>query len=89
VIALHSPYALLETGLRMCLPEKSQDSDRLRLLSSPFSAVRFVEEESRNTGMFRVFRREASLVSLQSRLHGGRSGIRIRAETYIQQDAEQ
>jgi len=26
LIALHSPSALLETGLRMCLPEKSQDS---------------------------------------------------------------
>jgi hypothetical protein len=25
LIALHSPNALLETGLRMCLPEKSQD----------------------------------------------------------------
>jgi hypothetical protein len=26
LIALYSPSALLETGLRMCLPEKSQDS---------------------------------------------------------------
>jgi hypothetical protein len=26
LIALHSPNALQETGLRMCLPEKSQDS---------------------------------------------------------------
>ena len=25
VIALHSPIALLETGLRICLPEKSRD----------------------------------------------------------------
>ena len=25
MIALHSPNALLETGLRMCLPEKSRD----------------------------------------------------------------
>jgi hypothetical protein len=30
VIALHSPNALLETGLRMCPPEKSRNSDRLR-----------------------------------------------------------
>jgi hypothetical protein len=29
LIALHSPYALLETGLRMCPPEKSRDSDAL------------------------------------------------------------
>jgi hypothetical protein len=31
LIALHSPYVLLETGLRMFRPEKSRDSD-------PFSA---------------------------------------------------
>jgi hypothetical protein len=30
LIALHSPNALLETGLRMCPPEKSQGGDRLR-----------------------------------------------------------
>jgi hypothetical protein len=30
VNALHSPNALLETGLRMCPPEKSRNSDRLR-----------------------------------------------------------
>ena len=30
LIALYSPGALLETGLRMCLPEKSQGSERLR-----------------------------------------------------------
>ena len=29
LIAFHSPYALLETGLRMCPPEKSRDSDAL------------------------------------------------------------
>jgi hypothetical protein len=28
LIALHSSNALLETGLRMSLPEKSQDTDR-------------------------------------------------------------
>ena len=30
VIALHSSYARLETGLRECPPEKRQDSDGLR-----------------------------------------------------------
>jgi hypothetical protein len=30
VIALHSPHALLETGLRKCPPEKSRDRERLR-----------------------------------------------------------
>jgi hypothetical protein len=29
-IALHSPAALLETGLRMCLPEKRRDGDPCR-----------------------------------------------------------
>jgi hypothetical protein len=35
LIALHSPYAILETGLRICLPEKSEDSD-------PFAAEQSV-----------------------------------------------
>ena len=30
VIALHSPDALFETGLRMCPPEKSEDSYLIR-----------------------------------------------------------
>jgi len=30
VIALHSTNALLETGLRMCLPENAEDRDRIR-----------------------------------------------------------
>jgi hypothetical protein len=30
LIAFHSPYSPLETGLHVCLPEKGQDSDRLR-----------------------------------------------------------
>jgi hypothetical protein len=35
LIALHSPNALLETGLRVCAPEKSQDR-------SPFAAEQSV-----------------------------------------------
>ena len=34
LIALHSPYALLETGLRMCRPEKSQDKGPLLVRQS-------------------------------------------------------
>jgi hypothetical protein len=30
LIALYSPNTLQETGLRMCLPEKSQDRYRIR-----------------------------------------------------------
>jgi hypothetical protein len=44
--------------------------------SSPFSAVRFVERESRNTGIFRVLRVRVGGISLQFRLAGGEGGIR-------------
>ena len=43
VIAFHSPDALPETGLRMYLPEKSQDNDAFDS-ERPFSAVRFALE---------------------------------------------
>jgi hypothetical protein len=56
LIALHSPYALRETGQRMCPPEKSRDSAPVLRRSGPFSSVRFAEELSGKTGMFRVFR---------------------------------
>jgi hypothetical protein len=55
VIALHSPDAHLETGLPKCPPEKSPALTR-SLLTSAFSPVRFGEQVSRKTGMFRVFR---------------------------------
>src|ERR1017187_4228410 len=45
MIALHSPYALLETGLRMCPPEKSQDSDLIRC-----RAVRSLQVRMRGGG---------------------------------------
>jgi hypothetical protein len=31
LIALHSPHGLLKTGLRLCHPEKSRDSDALQV----------------------------------------------------------
>jgi hypothetical protein len=40
VIVLHSPNALPETGLRMCLPEKSQGSVHIRR-----SAVRSLQSD--------------------------------------------
>ena len=42
LIALHSPYAILETGLRICHPEKSQpvDAIRSRAVRSLQSALR-------------------------------------------------
>ena len=47
------------------------------MLSSSFSAVRFTKEVSRNTGIIRVFRREASGISLQPRLRGGARSLAL------------
>ena len=55
VIALHSPNAHLETGLRTCFQRKA-GTVAPSLLGSQFSPVRFVDETLRNTGMLRVFR---------------------------------
>jgi hypothetical protein len=43
LIAFHSPNAMLETGLRMCPPEKKMAA-RPSMPSIPFSAVRFAWE---------------------------------------------
>src|SRR5262249_21275040 len=42
----------------------------------PFSPVRFASEQSRKTGVFRIFRLEKRELSLLSRLYGGEGGIR-------------
>ena len=55
VIALPSPDALLETGLRIQPSREKPEQRPSSLPSSPFSPVRFVCELSRNTGMFRAF----------------------------------
>jgi hypothetical protein len=54
VIALHSPNALIETGPRECSPEK-RGTVLPSLRSSAFSAVRFLEQISRQMGILRVF----------------------------------
>jgi hypothetical protein len=64
-----------ETGLRTCLPEKSGRRHPLPQ-SSPFSPVRFITQESRNTGMFAHFGAMSGGSSLQFRLRGGARGIR-------------
>jgi hypothetical protein len=76
VIALHSPDALLETGLRMCPAEKSWRSDPVLN-----RAVRSLQ-----SGLFRNYRDKWAYfayfwgngggISLQLRLAGGESGIR-------------
>ena len=75
VIALRSPDGVFETGLRMCPPEKSRDSEA-SLPRSPFSAVHLVGQVSRKTGKCCVFRRQKGRFSLQFRLRGGEGGIR-------------
>jgi hypothetical protein len=52
------------------------------LQSSPFSPVRFVGQESRNTGIVRVFRRKASGISSLSRLRGGARSLAL---TFLRQ----
>ena len=71
LIALHSPNALVETGLRMCPPEKSQDNApfRLRAVRSLQSGLSASKGEIRAFSVY--FQRKMSRLSLQSRLHGG------------------
>src|SRR5882672_3907689 len=75
MIALHWPCGVVETGLRICLPEKSPDVSALdaeqSVLSSPICLGIIA-----NTGMFRVFRRKNRRYSLLFRLRGGGRGIR-------------
>jgi hypothetical protein len=82
LIALHSPSALLETGLRMCPPEKSQDSDHLR-----YRAVRSLQSglfaNNREKWAYSAyFGGKGSGLSLQFRLRG-ESGIHNIAGTYF------
>src|SRR5271155_457819 len=76
VIALHSPNASLETGLRMCPPEKSPDSHplRCRAVRSLQSGLCANNREIR--AWFAYFGVKGGGLSLQLRLAGGESGIR-------------
>ena len=75
VIALHSPNARLETGLRICPPERSRNK-------VPFAA----EQSVLCTGLSRTNRTKWACfayfggtgdgISLQLRLRGGEAGIR-------------
>jgi hypothetical protein len=55
LIALHSPHGLLETGLHLSPSEKAGEVAPFAVGQS-ISPVRFLQKESRNTGMFRAFR---------------------------------
>ena len=76
VIALHSPNARLETGLRVCPPEKSQENDRLRCRAvlSPQSGL--LRKNREKWASFAYFGGKGGGISLQLRLAGGESGIR-------------
>src|SRR5579863_1593520 len=76
VIALHSPIALLETGLRTCPPEKRRDSDplRLRAVHSLQSGLRMKYCGIR--ACFAHFAGTGGGLCLQFRLCGGEGGIR-------------
>jgi len=78
LIAFHSPCALLETGLRMCPPEKSRDSNALhcRVVRSLQSGLSRKNREIR--ACFAYFGGNRGGLSLQSRLRGGGSVIRTR-----------
>ena len=71
LIALHSPNALLKTGLRICLPEKSQDSDPscCRAVHSLQSGLWTKYCELR--AFFAYFGERAAEFPLQLRLAGG------------------
>jgi len=76
LIALHSPNRLRETGLRMCPPEKSRDSDALhcRVVRSLQSGLSRKNREMR--ACFAHLARNTGGNSLQPRLRGGERGIR-------------
>ena len=88
VIALRSPSEVAETGLRVGPSERKARKLACGIESDTFSGP-VCEQKLRNCGDFLRFSGQGSRISLQSRLCGGEGGIRIRAETYIQQDTEQ
>jgi len=76
VIALHSPSALLETGLHMCPPEKSQDKGRLRCPAVRSLRSGLFKHNREKLAYFTYFGGEDGGISLQFRLVGGEGGIR-------------
>jgi len=55
VIALHSPNALLKTGLRMCPPEKSRDSTASNAEQSVFRSPVFSRNNREIRALFAYF----------------------------------
>ena len=74
-IALHSPSALCETGLRVCRPEKSRDSDPV--LSGVVRSLQsgLLRKNREKWACFAYFGGKDRGISLPLRLRGGESGI--------------
>src|SRR5947209_14696066 len=74
LIVLHSPKALPETGLRMCPPEKNQDSCLLRCRAARSLRSRLSSKYREKRACFAYFGERGGGISLQSRLRGGGRG---------------
>ena len=76
MIALHSPNTLLQTGLRVCPPEKSVDGDPL--LSSAVGSLQsgWLRNYREKWALFAYFGGSKGENSLQPRLRGGEGDIR-------------
>ena len=76
LIALHSPNARLETGLRMCPLEKSQGTDRIRCRAVRSLRSGLLEKNREKRACFAHFVGNRGRNSVQFRLRGGARGIR-------------
>jgi hypothetical protein len=78
LIALHSPYAILETGLRICHPEKSQHVGAIRSRAVRSLQSMLSNEYREKRACFAHFGGKGGGFSLHLRLVGGASRIRTR-----------
>jgi len=76
LIALHSPTAILETGLRMCPAEKSRDSDPVLSFAVRFLQSGLLRNYREKWASFAHFGGKGGGIYLQLRLAGGATGIR-------------
>jgi hypothetical protein len=81
VIALHSPDGVVETGLRVCPPEKSAGKLARGVKRDTFSGP-VSEQKLGNCGDFARFSEQGSRISLQPRLCGGARWIRTLDTTF-------
>ena len=82
LIALHSPNAILKTGLCMCPPEKSRDSDRIRCRGVRSLQSGLLKSYREKWASFAYFEGKGSGISLHLRLASGESVIRTRITVF-------